>query len=324
MSRGMTISDIIDELRASVEEENSVQIEDSYNLLPILNRAHSKAYDILTQVYPEPLLAKVDLVVNTREISLPENIYQDKIHQLYWVDGSGKKLAPCNKSSIQQFSEDDGINESGWPTSYVVFGRKIRFSGEPAGTLRMWYMRELERLAEPIASIDGISGTDTLLISGLDADWDFTAGRTNSYVNIVDGQTGLVKGTVQVRSSSTSEIVIRSAPDRSTVLNRDISSDLTAIVDDEGSTVPVSADDYLCEIRGTCVLPYWDLVHDFIAQYGIAELKRELGYAYDVDQQLVSSFRVDMRKSALANRDAPFTIRRRNAIWNSNRWNSRF
>lgn len=320
MSRGQTISNILDELRAAVEEENSVQIQDDYNLLPILNRAHRKAYEILTQAYPEPLLDYRDIAVSTREFNLPENIYQDKLHKLYWIDSTGKKLGECSKAGVHQFSDEDSVGELGWPSSYVIFGRKIRFSADPSSTLRMWYMNELERLNEPIATIDGVTGTDTLQISELDASYNFTGGRTSSYVNIVDGQTGLIKATVQVRSSSTDTIVIRSSPDRTLVLNRDISSDLTALTDSKGDVITVNADDYVCDIKGVCVLPYWDLVADFMTQYSIAELKRELGYAYDVDQQLVTAFKVDMRKAALAGRDAPFVIRRRNAIWNTSRW----
>ena len=322
MSRGLTISDMLDELRAAVEEENSVQIKDDYNLLPILNRAHSKAFEILTRTYPEPLLTKTDIVVNTKELVLPENVYQDKIHLAYWIDDTGRKIAQCNKSGLQAFSDADG-NDNGYPSSYVIMQRKLRFSGEPAGTLRIWHMRELDRLVEPIATIDEVPDATHLSIADLDPTYSLTAGRHSSYLNIVDGQTGLIKGTIQVKQITTDEIEIRSTPDRSAVLNRDISNDLATIVDDEGAVVTISADDYLCEIRGTCVLPYWDLVHDFIIQYGIAELKRELGYAYDVDQQLVSAFRSDMTKAAVANRDAPMTIRRRNAIWNQSRWRGR-
>jgi hypothetical protein len=313
---------MLDELRAAVEEENSVQIRNDYNLLPILNRAHEVAYKVLAQVYPDPISEFIDIPVTSQTINIPETVGMDKIYKSYWVDGAGRKIVNCNRAGLQHFSDTDATGSSNFPAEYVLYGRKIRFSSAPNGTLRMWYMTKRESLVEPIATIDSISGTDTLLISDLDDQIDFTASRLSSYVNIVDATTGIIKATVQVRSSDSNNIVIRTSPDRSSVLNRPISSDLTTLIDISGMAVSVEADDLICPINGTAVLPYWDLVHGFVLQESIATLKRELGYAYDVDQQLVTTFRIDMRKAATAGADAPITIRRRNPIWNMANWNS--
>lgn len=318
----LTVSTLLDELRAAVEEENSVQIRDDYNLLPIVNRAHEVAYKVLAQVYPDPISDFLDIPVTTQTINIPETVGMDKIYKSYWIDGAGRKIVNCNRAGLQHFSDTDTTGSTNFPAEYVLYGRKLRFSSSPSGTLRMWYMVKREALVEPIATIDSISGTDTIAISDFDDQTDFTSGRLSPYVNIVDGNTGVIKATVQVRSSDTDTIVIRTSPDRSSVLNRSVSSDLTTLTDSANMAVSIEADDLICPVTGTCVIPYHDLVHGFIIQESIATLKRELGYAYDVDQQLVTTFRIDMRKAATAGADAPITIRRRNPIWNMANWNS--
>jgi len=46
MSRGFTITDIIDEVRSLTDESNEVQLDSTADILPSLNRAQEKAYQI--------------------------------------------------------------------------------------------------------------------------------------------------------------------------------------------------------------------------------------------------------------------------------------
>jgi hypothetical protein len=129
-------------------------------------------------------------------------------------------------------------------------------------------------------------------------------------MNIIDGQTGLVKGSFQVKTMDAETITIKTSPQRSSVYNRTISTTLAGIT--------INAGDYLASIKGTCVLPFFDLMHTFVVQYAVAEVKRMLGYAYDVDQQLVNTFQVDISK-AFGGREGGITIKRRNSNWNMGR-----
>jgi len=322
MSRGETIQNLIDELRSTIEEENSAQLKDDRDLLPIINSAHKRAFEILTQLYPEPIMTFSTYDVSTQLWTLPENLYQDKIVHMVWVDENERKICDCKKSSLTKFTEQQQTAYQGYPRSYVVIGRNVKFSSPPGGKLMVFYLVDLPKLVRPLATIDEVEGTDKLYISELDAEYDPTASRTSGYLNIVDGQTGLIKGSVQVKTLGTDYIEIRSTPDRSKVLNRAIASDLTALTDDLGQSISVEADDYLCEIAGVCVIPYDSMVAAFIKQSSIATLKRNQGYAYDVDQQLEGQFRSDMQKAANASRDNPITIRRTNACWNSRGWSN--
>lgn len=321
MSRGETIQDMIDQLRSVIEEENTAQIKDDRDLLPLINNAHKKAFEILAQIYPEPIMTFQTFDVSSQVWTLPENIYQDKVILMVWVDGNDMRIVECKKSSPMKFIEKQQNVCAGYPTSYIVAGRKIKFSSPPpAGRLTVFYLTELNTLVRPIAVIDELEGTDKLYFSELDAEYSPSADRLDGYLNVIDGQTGLIKASVQVKTLGTDYIEIREIPDRTRVLNRNISTNLTTLVDDFGEALTIEADDYLCAITGTCVIPYMSMVESYIRQDCIAALKRNQGFAYDVDQQLVAQFRSDMQKAANSSRDNPITIRRRNSCWNSRVW----
>jgi hypothetical protein len=321
VSRGETIQDLIDEIRSTIEEENEVQVQDDRDLLPIINSAHEKAFEVLSQVYSDPILTFSTHTLSEQVWTLPENIFQEKIRAAVWVDASDQKIRDCKKSSIfTHLDKQTTVGSGFYPSSYISLGRRIKFSSVPNGRLMLFYLKEIDRLVRPIATIDSISGTDTILFSDLDPEYDPTLGRLDSYLNIIDGQTGLVKGSVQVKTLGTASLEIKSIPERSRVLNRTISSDLTTLTDELSQPYTIEGDDYLCSVKGTCVLPYLSLIKSYVKQESIATLKRNQGFAYDVDQQLVAQFRSDMQKSANAERDNPMTIRHRNACWNSARW----
>ncbi len=321
MSRGETIQDLIDELRSTIEEENDVQIQDDRDLLPIINSAHEKAFEVLSQVYSDPIMTFGTFNVSTQIWTLPENVYQEKIKAAFWVDGDDQKICDCKKSSLYTHLDRQTSSTSiTYPRSYITLGRSLKFSSVPNGRLMVFYLKEIDRLVRPIATIDSISGTNTILFSDLDPDYDPTAARLDSYLNIVDGQTGLIKATVQVKTLGADSLEIKSVPERSRVHNRTISNDLTTLTDDLGQALTIEGDDYLCAIKGTCVLPYLSLIKSYVKQESIATLKRNQGFAYDVDQQLVGQFRSDMQKAANSERDNPTTIRHRNACWNSANW----
>ena len=61
MSRNITVDDIINELRSLTDEFNEDQLQAERDILPELNRAQERAYQILSRVYPEPLLTYVEV-----------------------------------------------------------------------------------------------------------------------------------------------------------------------------------------------------------------------------------------------------------------------
>jgi hypothetical protein len=162
-----------------------------------------------------------------------------------------------------------------------VYGRITSFDG----TANELYLNEVSANFDPATSTDPFDG----------------------YVNIVDGQTGEIKLSAQIRSwDGADTLTLKTSPDRSTVLNRTISTGAI------GSQICV--DDYVCHIKGTCVLYFFDTVHSFVVQYAASEMKRKLGYAYDVDQQLLKDFESDVKKTYMG-RESKMRICQNNPSW---------
>jgi len=186
----------------------------------------------------------------------------------------------------------------------------MRFCAPPDGSknLRIWHLREIDPLVKPIGRIFSVdSANNTVYISDVDEDFDVTSSDLSEYINIIDGQTGEIKASCQIRSWDEVETMqFKTTSDRSSVLNRTISTDL--------SEISLGADDYICPIKGTCVLFFSDAVHSFVVQYVVAEMKRKMGYSYDVDQNLIKDFEVDLRKT-YAGRDQKMQIKRSNPNW---------
>ena len=318
MSRGFIVDDMINETRSLVDEFNEHQLDDVADILPSLNRAQEKAVKVLSRIYPDPIMQYVDVVgPSTREIDIPENIWEDKISRMEWISTTGYvQPKECQHVGLRLLSQHDegSQNAVAMPDVYAIVGRKIRFNGRPngIGNLRIWYLREIDQLVKSVARVtDLVEGSETLYLGEVSAEFDpfgsVTYGDWNSYVNVVDGQTGTIKGTFQIKAYNGADTLeLKTVPDRSIVLNRDVSTTLVG--------ANVSADDYICSIRGTCVQYFLDSFHAFCVQYTVAELKRKLGYAYDVDQQLIKDFEAELTKTHMG-RSPAMRIKNNNPNW---------
>lgn len=291
MSRYLIVDDIVEEIRSLTDEENTVQLESDSDILPSLNRAQAKAYQILSRVHQDPLKAYTEVAVTSKEYTLPENIWEDKLVRLEWFS-SGRGIIHCDRVDLSLLATYDHYTRLiPAPQMFTVHGRVIRFNGTPDGsyTLRIWYLREVDDLLLSDARITNVDEAENKLYVS-DVNPDFDPSGLTSFVNVVDGQTGLIKATLEIKSWNGSDtLVFRTIPSRTKVLNRTINTNLSGL--------GIEADDYICFARGTCVLQFFDAVHTFIVQYTTAEMKRKLGFAYDVDQKLAQDFEEDLRKT---------------------------
>lgn len=314
MSRGIITEDIVTEVRSIVDEWNEKQLSTLQDIIPSLNRGQEKAYKSLSRIYPDPILTYVDTTgITTQEIIMPENVWEDKILKMEWLNPLDQSPRPCNNVSLRLLGQASTVLQSvDAPEVHATFSRTIRFNARPSGrfTLRIWYLKDIEALVPVhgrITSFDGVN--NELYLSQVSADFDPASSTDpfDGYVNIVDGQTGEIKLSAQIRSwDGADTLTLKVAPDRSTVLNRTISTGAV------GSLIAV--DDYVCSIKGTCVLYFFDTVHSFIVQYAASEMKRKLGYAYDVDQQLLKDFESDVKKTYMG-RESKMRICQNNPSW---------
>lgn len=309
MSRLSTTLNLISDVRSLLDEENNDSVDNAVDILPSLSRAQNVGYDLLSRYFADPVMEYKDMVVTSKEMEMPENMYADKIvHIDVQNSESGtESYTPVKYLSKHEVWKYDG-STGGFPQYYTVVGRNLFFIPTPTAgkTVRLWYSREPNKFVIPYGRITSI-GSNYFSLDAVDDSFTTNQDELGSYFNVVDGQTGVLKATFQAKTLSNNRVLIKETPDRNVVLNRDIASSID-------SDLEIEEDDYICHVEGTCVPYFYFPLYNFIVQYAVAELKRKLGAPYDVDQQLVKDFEGSIKKS-FSGRQQRFRINRV-----SNRW----
>lgn len=315
-----TVQNIVDEVRSQLDEENRDSVSTESDILPSLNRAQDFAFDILARKYEEPILAytTLTLVGGQSEYDIPENVFEDRVQKLEVAIPVG---AGFNYRELQRISYRDIANyESGSNSSvswyYCIIGRKIRIVPPPDGlyNIRMWYLRNPEKLVLPQGRITIVNmPSNYVTVDSAGSDLTTETDELGSYVNVIDGQTGEIKGSAQIQILSNNRITFRTVPTRATVLNRTIEGDLADIV-------PVQ-DDYLSPIDGTCVAYFGKPVTNFLIQFAVAEISRKLGGESDKEENILSKFEKQVERT-WAGRETTLRIKKKSRIWQSQyrRW----
>jgi len=316
-----TVQNIIDEVRSLIDEQNRDSVDTDTDILPALNRGQDYAFDILARKYQEPILAYTTLDVNgtDQEYSIPENVFEDRIQKIEVAvpSGNGKSTyREVQRISYRDISNYETTSNSSAPDYYCIIGRKIRFIPAPSGTydMRMWYLRNPEKLKTPQGRITVVNTTSNYVVVDSAGDSLTTeADQLGSYVNLIDGQTGEIKGTMQVQVLSENKVTFRSTPTRSTVLNRTVSGSLTG--------TGIAVDDYLSPIDGTCVPYYGKPISNFLIQFASAEIVRKLGGSADMEERILEKFEKQVERT-WAGREIQTRIRKKSGIWGTpiNRW----
>ena len=288
MSRLYTVATMIEEVRSMLDESSTDNIDDNDIILSI-NRANSQGIMTLADYYPDPLLDYVEQTVSTKEFTIPENILEDKLVYLDFVNNN--RSFRCDQVSIKNLHKYERSGAVDIPRVYTRYGRTIRFPVTPNGhyDVRMWYMNDVDKLVAPAGRITRVEST-FLTLTDVDVTFSPTANGLSSYHNIIDGQTGLIKASFQSKLWDGVRLNVRSTPAASSRINRTIGA----------STSTANVDDYICELVGSCVPVLFNPLHVFIIQYALAELKRnKLGAPYDVDAKLVKDFEIHIKNTYL-------------------------
>ncbi len=306
-----TVDNIVEEIRSQLDEENVDSINTESDILPSINRGQDFAFDILGRKYPEPLLRSepLTLVNGTPDYDIPESVFEDRILKVEIQIGSGTnaQYQEVLRVSYRDLHEYEG-GIVGIPEAYAIVGRKIRFAGIPNGTYsaRIWSLRNPEKLVLPQGRITIVnSASNYVVVDELGDSLTTESDQLGSYVNLVDGQTGEIKGTCQIQSITGSRITFRTTPLRASVLNRTVV---------ELADVTVAQDDYLSPIDGTCVPYFGRPVSNFLIQFSVAELSRKLGGSADMEEKVLDKFEKQVERT-WAGRETSLRIKKRSPIW---------
>lgn len=314
--RVFTTEDMVSDVRSLTDEPSNDAVDTDTGILPALNRGLDHAVDILSRRYPEPFLEYTTLQLNgtDQEYDIPEQCFEDRLLRV-------EIALPSNVfQEVRQISFSDAtIYESpakvAIPQLYCIVGRKIRFLSAPSGTYsaRLWYMRNPDELVLPQGRITAVNVTGNyVIVDSVGSDVSTESDTLDSYVNIVDGTTGLVKWSGQVQVLEENQIIFRTAPTRSSVAGREISGELP---------VTVELDDYVCNIRGTCVPQFGAPLSNFLIQFAVSDITRQLGGDVPSEEEILKKFEKQVG-STWAGRPTTMRIKRRSVAWGNmfGRW----
>lgn len=314
-----TVENLVNEVRQQLDELNRDSVSTENDILPTLNRASDFASDILTRKYPEPLLkyTTLDLQAGVSEYDIPEDVFEDRILKLETTVPVGTGRA--NYIEIQRISYRDITNYesaaiSSFPLYYCIIGRKIRIVPQPSGSYdaRMWFIRNPEKLVMPQGRVTMInSAQNYIIVDQAGSDLSTESDQLQSYINVIDGQSGEIKGTLQIQSIAENKITFRTVPSslRPTVYNRTIDTSL--------QDINIQPDDYICAVDGICVPYFGRPTSNFLIQYAVAEITRKLGGAADTEENILKKFEQQVERT-WAGRQQELRVKKKSNVWGTN------
>lgn len=313
MSRFRTVDDAVADVRSICDESNIATMDNNRDILPSLNRAQEYAYDILSKQYEDPLLlppVTSSIAYGTSEITLPENIFEDRIQKIEFENAG--YFYECKRISYRDISSYETPSKVPIPAYYCLFGRTVRFLPSPDGSFRMriWSLKEPDQLVVSQGRISAINiASNFIVVEDLGSSISTSADSLASYANVIDGQTGLIKLTLQVGSILGSRITFKTSPTRSVVLNRTVSGVLDTTI---------QADDYICAVQGTCVPSSSTALYNFLVQYTSNEMNRKLKNESSSDADILKKFEDQVRRSWVG-REMTQRVKMRSSHWTPKR-----
>lgn len=298
-----------------LDESNTDSVGTESDILPALNRGLDFACDILARRYPDPFVTPAELVLvnNQSDYEMPEDCFEDRILKIE-IDTNG------TYQEVRRISFSDGTNYEGpgvspIPSYYMVIGRNLRFIRTPSGTFnaRIWYFRQPEQWVLPQGRITRISESGNyVIVDQVGSSLSTESDTLQSYINIIDAQTGIVKCSLQIQTIDDDKLTFRTSPVRSSVVSRDIDSAIPSTV---------GLDDIVCSVIGTAVPYYGQPVANFVIESAVADITRKLGGDAQTAEQILNRFERQVA-TTFAGRETTARIKRRSSAWGTyqRRW----
>lgn len=320
----LTTLDLISDVRSLIDETTDEAAHDVTDILAALNRAQNEAVAMICNQYDDILATSKSYTysdITSGSVPFPENTLEDRIQKVE-VKVSGGYWCSLIPYSYRDAARLELPTTATYVHGYYTKEKRLHLlpqtiSSANLSELRVWYSKEPDKLVKPLATVSAVSSTAVPYVHITDSSVDFvsTATNTDSYVNVVDGETGNVKCTLQIASKVGDRLTFRTSPQRSSVFGRTVSSALptssTANPDQE-----IKPDDYICSAEGTCVPFMKGVYSNFLTQSAALDIKRKLGDAevLPVELQLKDNF-AKYVKGLWAGRQNNQRIRSTNDNW---------
>lgn len=318
MAAPRTVTDLISELRSQTDESNEIAIDDDRDILPALNRAQQYTWNILARRYPDPIVTytTITFVSGQQEYDLPEDCFEDRVEKIEIVTNvPAGYYVECRRVAYSQLTVYETNASDPQPWYYAVVGRKIRFVPAPQASnadhyARIWYIRDPQKLVKDQGRITLVNTAGNYIrVDTLGSLLTTSVDDLNSYVNLINGQTGEVKATLQIQNIDDNKLTFKTTPTRSSVFNRTVSGGLSTLTD-----VTIEQDDYVCTVHGTCVAYFGDATTNFILSMAGFEMQKKLGTAGGLEKDLVEKFEKQIERQ-WTHRENTARVLKRNSLW---------
>lgn len=291
MSKIRTVSSFIEEIRSMLDEDNRDSIRDKEDILPALNRAQDFATNILSRHYESPLLKfkTIEAIPGETDYPIPEDAFEERLEAVeVSISGQYSKLTRINYRNIADY---EVASAAIVPFYYSVIGDKFRIlPGPSAYPLRVWYLVDPLPLVPSQGRITKVDNANCFIVlDSVGEDLTTESDQLNSYINIINGKTGEIKGSYQIKTISDNKINLKTIPSRTEVEGSIISNNL----EDNN----IKEDDLVSIVSGTCVPFFKKPVSNFLVQYAVAELRRKLGDDSGMDEKLKKDLEDQVKKS---------------------------
>lgn len=319
--RVKTVSDLVADVRSLLDEANQASVKDKEDIIPSLNRAQDVASNILARHYESPLMTytTMNTVSNQAEYPIPEDSFEERLEK---VEVKVSNLYyPLLRIDYRDVSLYETQNATAIPYYYAVVGNSFRLLPTSNGTysLRVWYNKDPLPLVTPqgrITKVDTVNQFVTLDAVGTDLTTEND--NLNSFVNIIDGQTGKYKGTFQIKTLLNNRLTIKTIPSRTTVYNQTVSTSLAGLVEERDSnvSVTVNVDDLVCVAAGTCIPFFKKPFSNYLIQYAVADIRRKLGGPADMEERIKKDLETLVERSWVG-RQSSLRVTKRTDKWSN-------
>jgi hypothetical protein len=323
--RTKVVDDLVSDVRQQLSEENTAALDTKLDILAALNRAQDYAANILARHYESPMLVKqiVELEPGRSEYPIPDDAFEQRLEKIELT--IGRSFVELTRTSYRDATYYESTSGTFIPSLYVVIGNRYRLVPGPssgARQIRIWYLRDPLPLVLQQGRVTLVNAAENyLLVDSLGVDLTTEGDNLNSYISVIDGQSGLRKGSFQIKNLVDNKIEIKTTPARSTVLNIPIDSSFNGLVDESGQPLTIEPDDYVCVVSGICIPFFKKPFSNFLIQYAVAELTRKLGGDSGMEQSVLKGLEEEVERSWVG-RETTLRVKKRNITWGSNysRW----
>lgn len=203
-----TVSDMIAILRNKLQESNTTKVSDS-EILYALNQGQDFAFDIIARRYPDSIAVAQAATLNSdNTITIPEGAFEQRLTRVYRNDADSY-TTPLERVDYRE--KDDYVGRSGVPTSYAILKNKVYIlpsTNISSYTYKIAYVDDVEKLVKDqgrITTVTVVNGAVNaeIVVDSLGTSLTADADNINRFVNLIDGQSGLIKCSLEVKSITT-------------------------------------------------------------------------------------------------------------------------